>query len=318
LLKSGNNKWIVISILIAVLFTASAMFFGCSAGESSIDEDTADESSTEEQTSESTGKKFEGQELNISGSTTILPITTLVAEAFMEEYGGTVTVSGGGSGTGISEAINGINDIGNASRAAKEREWEQAESLGVELIEEVIAIDAICVITSGNVSGVSNLTKQQLSDIFRGELTNWSEVGGADAEIVLASRDSSSGTFEYFLESIVQLDKEFEDYTFAATALALQSNADVLNTVAENNNAIGYIGLGYLEEAVSSGAKLVNVEGVEPSLDTARSGDYPISRPLYNYYRKGDLSEMSQAYLGFMLGDKGQSMAEEAGFVPLP
>jgi phosphate transport system substrate-binding protein len=311
--KIGNNKWMFISVLIVVLFTASSLFFGCST-----EEGTAEESSQEEQASESTGKKFEGQELNISGSTTILPIATLVAEAFMEEYGGSVTVSGGGSGTGISEAINGINDIGNASRAAKESEWEQAESLGLELVEEVIAIDAICVITSGNISGVENLSIQQLSDIFRGELTNWSEVGGADAEIVLASRDSSSGTFEYFLESVVQLDKEFEDYTFAATALALQSNADVVNTVAENDNAIGYIGLGYLEEAVNGGAKLVSVEGVEPSLDTARSGDYPISRPLYNYYRKGDLNEMGQAYLDLLLSDEGQAMAREAGFVPLP
>ncbi len=308
----------ITSILMVVLFIASSLFFGCSAGESSVEEDTAEGSSAEEQTSESTVKTFEGQELNISGSTTILPIATLAAEAFMEEYGGTVTVSGGGSGTGISEAINGINDIGNASRAAKESEWEQAESLGVELVEEVIAIDAICVITSGNVSGVENLTRQQLSDIFRGELTNWSEVGGADAEIVLASRDSSSGTFEYFLESVVQLDKEFKDYTFAATALALQSNADVVNTVAENDNAIGYIGLGYLEEAVNGGAKFVNVEDVEPSLDTARSGDYPISRPLYNYYRKDDLSVMGQAYLDLLLSDEGQAMAKEAGFVPLP
>jgi len=311
--KSVNNKWIFVSVLIVVLFTASSLFFGCST-----EEGTAEESSKEGQASESTGEKFEGQELNISGSTTILPITTLAAEAFMEEYGGSVTVSGGGSGTGISEAINGINDIGNASRAAKESEWEQAKSLGVELVEEVIAIDAICVITSGNISGVENLSIQQLSDIFRGELTNWSEVGGADAEIVLASRDSSSGTFEYFLESVVQLDKEFEDYTFAATALALQSNADVVNTVAENDNAIGYIGLGYLEEAVNGGAKFVNVEDVEPSLDTARSGDYPISRPLYNYYRKDDLSVMGQAYLDLLLSDEGQAMAKEAGFVPLP
>ena len=287
-----------------VLFIGCIIFSGC---------DKAEETTTEE-----TGKQFEGQELNISGSTTILPISTLVAEAFMDEYGGSVTVSGGGSGTGISEAINGLNDIGNASRAAKDKEIEEAADLGVELVEVVVAIDAICVVTSGNITGVDDLTIQQLSDIFRGEITNWSEVGGPDAQIVLASRDSSSGTYEYFVERVVQIDKEFEDYTFAATALALQSNADVVSTVADNDDSIGYIGLGYLKEAVDGGAKLVNVEGVEPLLDTARSGEYPVSRPLYNYYRKGDLSDMGQAYIDLLLSDEGQALAQSAGFVPLP
>jgi len=271
-----------------------------------------------EETGEEAGKMFEGQEFYISGSTTILPITTLAAEAFMDEYGGSVTVSGGGSGTGISEVINGLNDVGNASRAAKDKEKDEAAGLGVELAEVVIAIDAICVVTSGNITGVDDLTIEQLSDIFRGEITNWSEVGGPDARIVLASRDSSSGTYEYFLERVIQIDKEFEDYTFASTALALQSNADVVSTVVDNDDIIGYIGLGYMQEAVDGGAKLIDVAGIEPSLDTAQSGEYSISRPLYNYYRKGDLSDMGQAYLGFLLGDEGQALVQSAGFVPLP
>ena len=294
--------------MVIVLFIGSILLSGCdSAGGTAIEAET-----------EGTVKQFEGKELNISGSTTILPIATLVAEAFMDEYGGSVTVSGGGSGTGISEAINGLNDIGNASRAAKDKEIDEAADLGVELVEVVVAIDAICVVTSGNITGVDDLTIQQLSDIFRGEITNWSEVDGPDAQIVLASRDSSSGTYEYFVERVVQIDKEFEDYTFAATALALQSNADVVSTVADNDDSIGYIGLGYLREAVDGGAKLVNVEGVEPLLDTARSGEYPVSRPLYNYYRKGDLSDMGQAYIDLLLSDEGQALAQSAGFVPLP
>jgi phosphate transport system substrate-binding protein len=299
---SRKRKWIVISFVIILSFIGSIILSGCDRTE---------------ETSEEAGKMFEGQELNISGSTTILPIATLAAEAFMDEYGGSVTVSGGGSGTGISEVINGLNDIGDASRAVKDKEIDEAAGLGVELVEVVIAIDAICVVTSGNITGVDNLTIEQLSDIFRGEITNWSEVGGPDTQIILASRDSSSGTYEYFLERVVQIDKEFEDYTFASTALALQSNADVVSTVTDNNDTIGYIGLGYLQEAVDGGAKLINVEGIEPSLDTARSGEYPISRPLYNYYRKGDLSDMGQAYLDFLLSDEGQALAQSAGFVPL-
>jgi phosphate transport system substrate-binding protein len=299
---SRKRKWTVISLVIILSFIGSIILSGCNRAE---------------ETSEKAGKMFEGQELIISGSTTILPIATLVAEAFMEEYGGSVTVSGGGSGTGISEVINGLNDIGDASRAVKDKEVDEAAGLGVGLEEVVIAIDAICIVTSGNITGVDNLTIEQLSDIFRGEITNWSEVGGPDTQIVLASRDSSSGTYEYFLERVVQIDKEFEDYTFVSTALALQSNADVVSTVADNDDTIGYIGLGYLQEAVDGGAKLINVEGIEPSLDTARSGEYPISRPLYNYYRKGDLSDMGQAYLDFLLSDEGQALAQSAGFVPL-
>ncbi len=310
--RSGNKIWDVISLAVVIMFIGSIIFSGCNKTEE-VNAEVKAGGTTEEG-----GKQFEGQELNISGSTTILPITTLAAEAFMDEYGGSVTVSGGGSGTGISEAINGLNDIGNASRAAKDTEKDEAADLGIELEEVVVAIDAICVVTSGNITGVDDLTIQQLSDIFRGEITNWSEVGGPDTQIVLASRDSSSGTYEYFLERVVQIDKEFEDYTFAATALALQSNADVVNTVADNDNTIGYIGLGYLKEAVDGGAKLVNVEGIEPSLDTARSGEYPISRPLYNYYRKGDLSDIGQAYLDFLLSDEGQALVQSAGFVPLP
>ncbi len=305
---SRKRKWTVISFVIILSFIGSIILSGC---------DRAEGTATEE-TSEKAGKMFEGQELIISGSTTILPIATLVAEAFMDEYGGSVTVSGGGSGTGISEVINGLNDIGDASRAVKDKEVDEAAGLGVELEEVVIAIDAICVVTSGNITGVDNLTIEQLSDIFRGEITNWSEVGGPDTQIVLASRDSSSGTYEYFLERVVQIDKEFEDYTFVSTALALQSNADVVSTVADNDDTIGYIGLGYLQEAVDGGAKLINVEGIEPSLDTARSEEYPISRPLYNYYRKGDLSDMGQAYLDFLLSNEGQALAQSAGFVPLP
>jgi len=304
---------------LTVMFLGTILISGCNAeaaAEESTEQTSTEEDATTEETSEA--MPFEGQELYISGSTTILPIANLVAEAFMEQYGGTINISGGGSGTGVSEAINGINDIGNASRAAKDSEFEEATAMGIELEEVIIAIDAICVIVSENVTGVDDLTIEQLSEIFRGEITNWSEIGGDDAEIVLASRDSSSGTFEYFLEAVVQIDKEFEDYTFAPTALALQSNADVVSTVTENDNCIGYIGLGYLEEAISAGAQLVNVEGVEPSLDTARSGEYPISRPLFNYYRNGDLSDMGQAYLDFLLSDEGQALAQSAGFVPLP
>jgi len=312
----SKKIWMIVSLAVAIVLAASTVFAGCKPAEDTAAETAAEETTKDSSTGEA--KKFDGQELYISGSTTVLPITNLVAEAFMAEYGGSVVVSGGGSGTGISEAINGLNDIGNASRAAKDKELDEAKGLGVELVEVVVAIDAICVVTSANVTGVDNLTIEQLSDIFRGEITNWSEVGGNDAEIVLASRDSSSGTFEYFLEAVVQQDKQFEDYTFASTALALQSNADVVNTVVENDNAIGYIGLGYLEEAVDGGALLVNVEDSVPSLETAQSGEYPVSRPLFNYYREGDLSEMGQAYLDYQLSDEGQAMAQSAGFVPLP
>ncbi len=319
MIERRSNLRILISLTIIMLFLGSTILFGCKEEavpeeETAVEEESAEEAVVEE---ESEVKQFEGQELLVSGSTTLLPFAEPAAAAFMDKYGGSITIAGGGSGTGISECINEINDIADSSRQIKSEETEQAESMGINIVEVQVAYDGISIILSGNIEGVEDLSIRQLSDIFRGIITNWSEVGGPDAGIILASRDSASGTYEYFLEAVVQMDKSEEENEFTPMALALQSNADIVNTVTSTDNAIGYIGLGYLQEALDKGAKSVRVEGIEPSIETVKDGTYPISRGLYNYYREGDLNEMGTAYLDFILSDEGQTIALDVGFVPL-
>ena len=299
---------------IIILFLGITIFSGCKEETAPGEEIVEEEEVAEE---ESEVKQFEGQKILISGSTTLLPFAEPAAAAFMDKYGGSVTIAGGGSGTGISECINEINDIANSSRQVASEEIEEAQSIGIELVEVLVAYDGISIILSGNIEGVEELSIRQLSDIFRGIITNWSDVGGPDAEIILASRDSASGTYEYFLEAVVQMGKSEEGNEFTPMALALQSNADIVNTVTTTDNAIGYIGLGYLKEALDKGAVVITVEGIEASVETVRDGTYPISRGLYNYYRKGDLNEMGLAYLDFVQSDEGQAIALDTGFVPI-
>ncbi|PIU28179.1 MAG: phosphate ABC transporter substrate-binding protein [Candidatus Hydromicrobium americanum] len=255
---------------------------------------------------------YDGQELVISGSTTLLQVSEAWASAFMEKYGGTIIVNGGGSGGGIADLINGVNEIANASRQIKDEELEAAKDAGLDVQEYIVLYDGIAVIVSNNVT-VENLTIEQLSKIYTSEITNWKDVGGDDTEIIITARDSSSGTGEYFLEEVVQLGKTMENNDYSETALRLQSNADVVNQIKENDNAVGYIGLGYLEESL----KIVKVEGIEPSVDTVKDNSYPISRGLYIYVPGKELTEIGQAYINFVLSDEGQDIGLEEGFVPL-
>jgi len=293
----------VIIVGIAALLINSMILAGC--------KDTV-KTSKESVTAE--GSKvlpYEGQELVISGSTTLLQVSEAWASAFMEKYGGTIIINSGGSGGGIADMINGINDLANASRQIKDEELQAAKDAGLDVQEYIVLYDGIAIIVSSNVS-VENLTIEELSKIYTGKITNWQDVGGDDAEIVVIARDSSSGTGEYFLEEVVQLGKTMEN-DYSETALRLQSNADIVNQIKNNDNTIGYIGLGYLEESL----KTVKVGGVEPSIDTVKNGSYPISRGLYVYASNKELSEIAQAYIDFIFSDKGQEIGLQEGFVPL-
>lgn len=319
-----KNKFLSSIIMsIVALFVSGMIFTGCeNAEEAAVTEENEEvaEEITEEETTpeeiteseETEALPYEGQELVLSGSTTLLQVSEAWANAFMEEYGGTVIVNGGGSGGGIADMINGVNDLANASRQIKEEELESAESAGLDVQEYMVLYDGIAVIVSSNVS-VDDLTIEELSKIYTGEITNWKDVGGADAEIVIIARDSSSGTGEYFLEEVVQLGKTMEDNDYSENALRLQSNADIVNQTKDNDNVIGYIGLGYLEESL----KTVKVEGIEPSIDTVKDDSYPISRGLYIYAPNKELSQIGEAYIDFVLSDEGQAIGLEEGFVPL-
>ena len=204
--KKRSKVLLILSFAVVILLLGRVVFSGCSKSD---------------KTQEVSGKKFDGQELILSGSTNLLQVSEAWAAAFMEEYGGTIIINGGGSGGGIADMINRINDLANASRQIKDKEKEEAKTIGLDVQEYTVLYDGIAVIISENVS-VEELSIEQLSKIYTGEITNWSEVGGEDLEIVLIARDSSSGTGEYFLESVVQLGKTLKENDYSVMALRLQ------------------------------------------------------------------------------------------------
>ena len=248
----------------------------------------------------------------------MLEVAQAWAEAFMNKFGGEVTVNGGGSGVGISDLLNGTNDIANSSRQIKSAELAKAKAAGKDVKEYKVLIDGICVVTSKNIN-IPELTLNQLADIYVGNITNWKDVGGPDAQILLLARDSNSGTGEFFLQKVVQLGQtNTNDYS--PNALRLQSNADVTAQVEGNNNAIGYIGMGYLKDAGNK-VNLVKVKfdanspAIAPTTQTVANFTYPISRYCYNYVNTKKLSKIAQSYINFILSAEGQNIAVQAGFV---
>jgi phosphate transport system substrate-binding protein len=260
---------------------------------------------------------FTNERLSVTGSTTTLEVSQLWAEAFMAKFGGQITISGGGSGVGIADLINKTNDLTNSSRAIKSSEKDKAKAAGVDVKEYKVLLDGIAVVTSKNIN-IPELTLNQMADIYIGNITNWKEVGGPDAPILAIARDSSSGTGEFFLQKVVQLNQtNTNDYS--DNALRLQSNADVVNQVESNSNAIGYIGIGYLKDA---GDKVNSVKvktdassaAVAPSIAAVSDFSYPISRYCYIYADANKLSAIAKAYLDYVISADGQNIAEQAGF----
>lgn len=317
-IKKNIFSLIVISLAI---ITGLSLLAGCSA--SSANETTGSESAQVQEQNEASaendqpGMKFADQTLTITGSTTLLEAAQMWAEAFMNTNGGKITVNGGGSGEGIASLLNGTTDLANASREMKEDEFAAAETNGLDIKEYVVLFDGICVITSSNID-VKELSIEQLSDIFTGKITNWSEVGGPDAGIVAAARDTNSGTGEYFLERVVQKNKTEKDNDYSDMCLRLQSNSDVVNQVAGNENTIGYIGIGYLESAQGN-VNLVAVKdggpAIAPSVETVADKSYPIARDLYIYGNSLTMTEIANAFMEFVLSTEGQALGQKAGFV---
>jgi phosphate transport system substrate-binding protein len=230
-----------------------------------------------------------------------------------------IAVTGGGSGTGIAALINGTVDIANASRAMKEHEIADAEAQGFEPQEYTVAIDALAVIVNTQ-NPVSQLSIDQLADIFSGRITNWKDVGGADATIVLVSRESNSGTHVYFLEEVVRKGDSENSDVFASHTLLMPSSVGITSEVQRNPNAIGYDGLGYVDAETE---KLIAVAAdpagpfVLPSVASGADGSYPISRPLF-MYTAGTPDAATAAYLAWIMGPEGQAIVAKLGFVPIP
>jgi len=255
---------------------------------------------------EAMAQKSLTKKLAIQGSTTVLPIAQRCAEEFMKEHPeANISVRGGGSGVGIAALIDGTIDIADASRAMKTKELKKARVNGINPVAHVVARDAIAVILHPQ-NPVNNLTKSQLKAIYTGAISRWNEVGGSSDVIVVVSRDVASGTFEVFNE--LALDKQ----RVRPDALMQASNQAVVNIVASTNGAIGYVGLGYLSKEV----KPIAIEGVMPSVATAKSGAYLLARSLY-MYTDGKPKGLAKEFIDFVLGPKGQRIVKEEGFVPV-
>lgn len=252
------------------------------------------------------------------GSTTVLPIAEKWQQAFGRAHPNIeLNVSGGGSGTGIKALIDGTAEIANASRAMKDEEKRLAQEKGVEPVEHVVAYDGIAAVVNP-ANGVESLSVEQLSDIFSGEVTNWSEVGGTGGEIIVVSRDSASGTYESWKEMVIQMGGAEEDRDYTPAALKQGSNEGVRSSVANTPGAIGYIGLGYISESVKvlSVSPVGGGDAVEPTSENVQSGAYPISRALY-MYTNGEPTGVLAEYFEWGMGEEGQALVAEAGFVPV-
>ncbi|WP_322507286.1 phosphate ABC transporter substrate-binding protein [Anaerolinea sp.] len=252
------------------------------------------------------------------GSDTIVNLALRWAEAYQQAHPEVrISVTGGGSGTGIAALIDGTVDIANASRAMKKEEIEAARAKGIEPVEHVIARDAIAVIVNPS-NPVSQLTLEQISLIYQGKINNWREVGGEDRPIVRLSRETNSGTHVYFLEAVVRLGQKDNKALFSPDTLLLPSSEGIITEVRDNPNAIGYDGLGYVtpEVKVLAVAKSADDPYILPSVETVNSGAYPISRDLYMYTQK-EVNAAVQAYLDWLLSPEAQKIVLELGFVPI-
>jgi phosphate transport system substrate-binding protein len=245
----------------------------------------------------------------IKGSDTTLPLTQKMAEEFMKtNRAARVTVTGGGSGVGLSALFDRSTEIAMSSRKIKFDERSRFQQAGRPVEEKVIAYDALAVIVNPN-NRVSQLTRQQLEDIYTGKVTNWREVGGEDMAIVVYSRETSSGTYEFFRESVL------DNKNYKSGVLSMPATGAIIQSVSQTRGAIGYVGLSYLSNRVK--ALRVSYDGtnfVAPSVEAAKDETYPIVRPLYYYYERSAESRVS-SFMNFVFSAAGQKIVSESGYI---
>lgn len=293
--------------LIGAGILAVTTLVACGNGDATTAQPSAVESSAAESTvaasSEATPAETTADlsgSISMVGSTSMEKLANALSEAFMEEYPDvTVTAEFVGSGAGIEAVTNGTADIGNSSRSLKDEE----KAAGV--VENIVAIDGIAVCVDP-ANEVADLTKEQLTNIYNGTITNWKEVGGADEPIIVIGREAGSGTRGAF-EELVDL-KDACKY-----ANELDSTGAVIAKVASTPGAIGYASLDALDDSV----KALSLEGVEATAENIKAGSYFLSRP-FVMATKGEVSEQNdlvQAWFDFALGDEGQQVASEVGLI---
>ena len=256
--------------------------------------------------------------LTNKGSDTMVNLALAWAEAYQSLHPEVqISVTGGGSGTGITALANNTVDIANASRAIKDEEIEAMKANGIVPVEFVVSRDAIAIIVNLE-NPIEQLTLQQISDIYSGKYNNWQEVGGEDRPIVRLSRETNSGTHVYFLEEVLRLGDGDSTTLFSPDTLLLPSSEGITAEVRDNPNAIGYDGLGYVTPEV----KVVEVaaepggEYIYPSAETVNNQTYPIARDLY-MYTAGEPQGIEMDYLTWILSPEAQAIVKELGFVPI-
>jgi len=253
------------------------------------------------------GYAAEKRKVVIKGSTTVLPITMKGLEAFkLIKPEISISVEGSGSGNGIKALLDGTCDIANSSREMKKEELDKAKAAKLKIKEIAVSYDMIVPVVHPS-NKVKNLTIEQLKGIFDGTITNWKQVGGDDMNITTVSRDSSSGTYEYWNEAVMKKADTRKD------SLMQASNGAVINTVANNRKAIGYVGFGYLDSSV----KGLDVNSIQANLKNGKSFKYPVSRKLYMYVDLNKYSADAKSFVEFLLSKNGQKIVSEAGFIPL-
>ncbi len=256
--------------------------------------------------------------LQNTGSDTLVNLALAWAERYMEINPDVrISVTGGGSGTGIASLINGTIQIANASREMTSEEIATAKKNGITPVRFTVALDAIAVVENPE-NPVTGLTIGQISDMYTARIGRWSQVGGENRPVVLLSRESNSGTYVYFLEQVVRKGNPKGPELFSPETLLMSSSEGITAEVRQNPNAIGYDGLGYVTADMKKVgiARKENAPYVLPSAQSVRDGSYPVSRPLF-MYTAGQPDGRVKAYLDWVMHD-GQELVKELGFVPLP
>ena len=256
--------------------------------------------------------------IQIKGSDTEVNLVQSHAETYMEQNDINISVTGGGSGTGISSLINGQVDIANASRTMKDSEIEQAEQNDVDPVRIVIAMDGLTVVTNEN-NPVNDLTVEEIGKIYKGEITNWKEVGGSDKEISLYGRQSNSGTYVYFRDNVLKGD-------YSNEMKRMNGNSQIVESIKNDEAGIGYVGVGYVTDDQGNpidGVNILNVAKDESSkpasplkAENVKTGDYPLARAL-NQYTDGKPEGEILEFIKYELSEEGQQTAIDEGFYPV-
>ncbi|MEW6468220.1 MAG: PstS family phosphate ABC transporter substrate-binding protein [Bacteroidota bacterium] len=250
--------------------------------------------------------------IKVKGSDTVLPLSQKEAEMYMKaNKDSSITVTGGGSGVGIAALLDGTTDIAMSSRKMKLSEKQKLIDAGKSPKEVTICYDALSVIVNPS-NKISQLTREQLEGIFTGKITNWKDVGGDDMKIVAYSRESSSGTFEFFKESVLK------NKNYGSVCLLMPATGAIVQSVSQTKGAIGYIGFAYMENSVKA-LKISYDKGktyVDPTIANAKSKAYPITRPLYYYYLASS-EKTVKPFLDYILSAEGQKIVSDVGYIPL-